>query len=173
MGSKNHGHYCIGCGDYLPNEKFSGKGHRKHLCKDCNRMGINVSSESTSDYDRKFHLLNKSIKNCMIVFLEDANFFFFEYQKLRYMISADFVSDLFVYQGNREEKFVAPSSLQKDEILIDVLYKKYYETLESGHVLDYEEMMDEENLKISKKRRQHLEVILSIQYLMCSGEERK
>ncbi len=32
---------------------------------------------------------------------------------------------------------------------MEVLYKKYYETLENGHVLDSEEVMEEENLEIS------------------------
>jgi len=28
-------HYCRICGRERPNEKFSGKGHRTHVCKDC------------------------------------------------------------------------------------------------------------------------------------------
>ena len=31
------GHYCRVCGRNRPNEKFSGKGHRNHICKDCSR----------------------------------------------------------------------------------------------------------------------------------------
>jgi len=31
------GHYCRICGRTRPNEKFSGKGHRTHVCKDCAR----------------------------------------------------------------------------------------------------------------------------------------
>jgi hypothetical protein len=34
---KQQGHYCRVCGRYRANEKFSGKGHRQHICKDCNR----------------------------------------------------------------------------------------------------------------------------------------
>lgn len=34
---KQPGHYCRVCGTYRANEKFSGKGHRQHICKDCNR----------------------------------------------------------------------------------------------------------------------------------------
>lgn len=34
---KKHGHYCHVCGRHRANEKFSGKGHAKHICKDCNR----------------------------------------------------------------------------------------------------------------------------------------
>ncbi|WP_262393179.1 hypothetical protein [Sporolactobacillus inulinus] len=32
------GHYCRICGRTRPNEKFSGKGHRNHICKDCSRI---------------------------------------------------------------------------------------------------------------------------------------
>jgi len=32
------GHYCRICGRTRPNEKFSGKGHGTHVCKDCARM---------------------------------------------------------------------------------------------------------------------------------------
>ena len=32
------GHYCRICGRVQPNEKFSGKGHKIHICKECSRM---------------------------------------------------------------------------------------------------------------------------------------
>lgn len=32
---KQQGHYCRICGSYRANEKFSGKGHQRHICKDC------------------------------------------------------------------------------------------------------------------------------------------
>lgn len=32
---KRHGHYCRICGEYKANEKFSGKGHARHICKSC------------------------------------------------------------------------------------------------------------------------------------------
>jgi hypothetical protein len=31
-------HFCRICGRARPNEKFSGRGHRQHVCKDCQRM---------------------------------------------------------------------------------------------------------------------------------------
>ena len=31
------GHYCRICGKNKPNEKFSGKGHKNHICKECSR----------------------------------------------------------------------------------------------------------------------------------------
>jgi len=36
---KRHGHYCWCCGRRRPNEKFSGKGHVRHLCRDCSKLG--------------------------------------------------------------------------------------------------------------------------------------
>jgi len=37
MAKKKHyrGHYCKVCGQVLPNEKFTGKGHAAHICKNC------------------------------------------------------------------------------------------------------------------------------------------
>lgn len=32
------GHFCRICGRTRPNEKFSGRGHRDHICKDCQRI---------------------------------------------------------------------------------------------------------------------------------------
>lgn len=32
------GHYCLICGHVRPNERFSGKGHRNHVCKQCSRL---------------------------------------------------------------------------------------------------------------------------------------
>lgn len=29
------GHYCWMCGRVRPNEKFSGSGHQRHLCREC------------------------------------------------------------------------------------------------------------------------------------------
>jgi len=36
MGKKRYrGHYCWVCRRIRPNEKFSGKGHAKHICREC------------------------------------------------------------------------------------------------------------------------------------------
>ena len=32
------GHYCRICGRVRANERFSGHGHRTHVCKDCQRL---------------------------------------------------------------------------------------------------------------------------------------
>lgn len=32
------GHYCKICGEVKPNEKFSGRGHAQHICKECAKL---------------------------------------------------------------------------------------------------------------------------------------
>lgn len=36
---KRHGHYCWSCDRYKANERFSGKGHARHLCRECAKLG--------------------------------------------------------------------------------------------------------------------------------------
>jgi hypothetical protein len=35
---QQQGHYCIICSEYKANEKFSGKGHAKHVCRQCDSL---------------------------------------------------------------------------------------------------------------------------------------
>ncbi len=35
---KPRGHWCSVCGGVKPNEAFSGRGHRDHICKKCQKM---------------------------------------------------------------------------------------------------------------------------------------
>ncbi|RMG14655.1 MAG: hypothetical protein D6731_09935 [Planctomycetota bacterium] len=32
------GHFCWCCGRHRPNERFGGRGHRDHVCRDCQRL---------------------------------------------------------------------------------------------------------------------------------------
>lgn len=36
---KQRGHFCWCCGRLRANERFSGSGHRRHLCRDCAKLG--------------------------------------------------------------------------------------------------------------------------------------
>ena len=42
---KHHGHYCRICGNHLPNEKFTGKGHARHICKSCQSLPQEVQAD--------------------------------------------------------------------------------------------------------------------------------
>lgn len=42
---KRQGHYCKVCGETKANEKFSGKGHAKHICKKCQSLPKEVQAD--------------------------------------------------------------------------------------------------------------------------------
>jgi len=51
---RRRGHFCWSCQRLRANEKFSGRGHARHLCKDCSRLGkeeINYR-QATRNMDR-------------------------------------------------------------------------------------------------------------------------
>ena len=53
------GHYCRICGRQRPNEKFSGKGHKNHICKDCAKLPKEEIDE-TDQMDEIFKYLQQS-----------------------------------------------------------------------------------------------------------------
>ena len=62
---KSHGHYCKVCGQYRANEKFSGKGHAAHICKDCAKLSpAQRAEEMTLNrlYDLPWYLSKEQIK---------------------------------------------------------------------------------------------------------------
>lgn len=48
---KRQGHYCKICGEIKANEKFSGKGHAKHICKSCQSLPADKRSDMTHSPD--------------------------------------------------------------------------------------------------------------------------
>jgi hypothetical protein len=39
MKPKKRGHFCWSCGQISPNERFSGEGHARDLCRGCSKLG--------------------------------------------------------------------------------------------------------------------------------------
>lgn len=75
---KRRGHYCYECGQVRANEKFSGKGHRQHICKDCkkgrNRQKKEILTEEEnalegipwlgeSEFDDEMYLVNGEMEH--------------------------------------------------------------------------------------------------------------
>jgi hypothetical protein len=56
---KRRGHYCRFCGRRRPNEAFSGKGHRTHVCKECSRRP-REEREEIEQSDEVFGYLRQS-----------------------------------------------------------------------------------------------------------------
>lgn len=67
MGKKKRyrGHYCKVCACILPNEKFSGKGHAKHICKECSKL--------TEEEQKEEIALNKIYRLCGYMNLSKVN----------------------------------------------------------------------------------------------------
>jgi hypothetical protein len=53
------GHWCRICGNKLPNESFSGKGHKNHICKKCSQLP-KVEREHIERIDEITKLLSQS-----------------------------------------------------------------------------------------------------------------
>ena len=63
---KRRGHYCRICGAVKPNETFSGKGHRTHVCKACARRPTSEreeieQTEEVFNYLRQSRISDKNV----------------------------------------------------------------------------------------------------------------
>ena len=63
---KHRGHYCRICGSIRPNEAFSGKGHRTHVCKKCARLPEEEREEieckdEIFNYLRQSHISDRNV----------------------------------------------------------------------------------------------------------------
>jgi hypothetical protein len=117
MARKKRGHYCYGCDRFRANEKFSGKGHRKHLCKDCSKKSKTKEKvENISDYNQYIKL----VKVRLVAYTDIEGFIFFEFRNHRYGISSSleflFYPGLipYIYRINKDSTFELATDLQND-----------------------------------------------------------
>lgn len=61
------GHYCRICGRTRANEKFTGKGHKNHICKDCTRESGRKPKEEYAEANPSI------IEDYAILLSEDEN----------------------------------------------------------------------------------------------------
>lgn len=97
---KQQGHYCRICGDYKANEKFSGKGHTRHICKSC--MSAMRSGKNPEDIfpeplpvnreTIRFNKLGKEEKAVLKAFITEATTEY--WQENRQIPFADSFSEL-------------------------------------------------------------------------------
>ena len=57
MSRKKGGHFCWCCGSTRPNERFSGRNHGRHLCRDCARLPAEELAyrQGARDIERLLH----------------------------------------------------------------------------------------------------------------------
>jgi hypothetical protein len=66
------GHYCKICGCVRPNEKFSGRGHKNHICKECaslpkEKIEAIGFEEEIFGYMSQSHISEKNIARLKII----------------------------------------------------------------------------------------------------------
>jgi len=115
MEKKKHGHYCFGCDRYRANEKFSGIGHRKHICKECTSKG--KGKENLFDMKPHHNRFIKLLKVKCVVFKEETEYLFFSVRGQTYLITN--LEDLplhaltFIYKYNKNR---SPTLTLTDEL---------------------------------------------------------
>ena len=78
MNKRYKGHYCRICGAIKPNEQFSGKGHRNHICKECSRKPkaeineIDIEEEIFG-YLKQSHISYKNVKRLKLLVKSESD----------------------------------------------------------------------------------------------------
>jgi hypothetical protein len=72
MKKNRNGHYCRICGRSRPNEKFSGKGHRNHICKECARKPMTEineidQTEEIFSFMQQSHISKKNVARLTVL----------------------------------------------------------------------------------------------------------
>ena len=79
------GHYCRICGRTRANEKFSGKGHKNHVCKDCSgKSSKKANKNSLNEYafdSQNIVASNEVPIESEYVYFEDNWFFEIDFAK--------------------------------------------------------------------------------------------
>ncbi|MFR3215919.1 MAG: hypothetical protein ACLTWE_10680 [Dysgonomonas mossii] len=71
---KKRGHYCRICGASKPNEAFSGKGHTKHICKECSSLPQKGKVEQPEIEIDDDYIFDDADIDCLPVFSEKKKF---------------------------------------------------------------------------------------------------
>jgi len=88
------GHFCRICGRVRANEQFSGKGHRIHVCKHCQRLP-KTQRRAIEDRDDIFGFMQQSHRLCRRALSplgEQGNAAFFLHTRIRFLFALDLVS---------------------------------------------------------------------------------
>ena len=74
---KHHGYFCKVCGSYKPNEQFSGKGHKQHICKKCILLPIEERKRRMNSFlDDEDHIYDDMNMKGMPIVLSSVSYCF-------------------------------------------------------------------------------------------------
>lgn len=138
---KRQRHYCKICGEIKANEKFSGKGHAKHICKSCQSLpadkrpnmtcDVDVVEQSEKDYDTVYDYTD--IDN-LPVFMEKKKFT--ELDKCEKTLLREYIRSQIIEHWKYSNLY--PNEQELVEIrkrMISVFEEEYYITLKNDATL--------------------------------------
>src|SRR5699024_8404224 len=96
LNNMSSGHFCYVCGENRHNEKFSGKGRKKHLCKECIKEGLDKIDFSAPAEKYSEHHYSRKVKNPLVLLHDAGMFLLFEYGKRKYILAPE--PDFNIYQ---------------------------------------------------------------------------
>lgn len=140
MGTKKRGHYCKICGRYRANEKFSGKGHRQHICKECKR-NPKIKEEITVTAKRS-NVHMKAVKIKIAMFMDTDDYLIFEYAGKVFAMNAnlEYSPNIIQYEKKHEYPFLLSKAFSEKE-LDDLLYILAVKD-EGVHYYDFDEVTE-------------------------------
>lgn len=165
MSKKQKGHYCYGCGENLSNEKFSGKGHKQHICKECKKEGIHKIEQASSHEKHNEHYYMKKVKNILHLFHQNEVFLLFEYEGRKYIMETEHDFDIFQYQTGLEPPFLKAEEFEESSNIRTALFIKQEgsDLIDSIEYLDSYEGLDGIEPPLSKKQKRFIGVVLAIE----------
>ncbi|MBR2767497.1 MAG: hypothetical protein IKD68_01050 [Solobacterium sp.] len=128
MGKKRQGHYCIVCGRRRPNEKFSGKGHARHICRDCQKL--------TAEKKEEILLINKIWNTAAHMNRKNRSWLEEMKNDPRERVSKAAEAALEFWSGPHIEQYEEEPGFEPDEMLV------YEEEYDADQDLQYESLME-------------------------------
>ena len=148
-------HYCRICGNHKPNEKFSGKGHRTHICKQCSmlpaieRDHVDHSNEIFGYWNQK-NISKKNLVRLKIMSESKDP----EISKLAAVVLV--VAEQYPAKRKRisriaKENTELISRLEKVNLIHEWVYRDYGESLEYDEELEYYEYIESKHIKLIER----------------------
>jgi hypothetical protein len=153
------GHYCICCDRERANEKFSGKGHSRNICKECMRAGRKPSENNKSEMDRELNKFRNSIKDCCIL-SSDEIFCLFTFNGSVFVIKNNEYGVIYQYQSHSNPFLYVDNELSRNDVFREALMIKF----EGCQQYDGYMVINNE-VSISKKHKKYLEIFTLIESL--------
>lgn len=158
------GHFCYGCGENRPNEKFSGKGRKQRLCKECKKEGLDKIDFNPPTEKHSEHYYSRKVKNPLVLQHDIGFILLFEYKRSKYILAPEpdfniyqFLPDLavFIIAEQFKDSFnMWDACASKMEGSIRVEPEEYLEAFDGS---------DEFQLQLPDRKKRYLDVVSALE----------